>query len=816
MGSSKSFFSVIALIFLLFAAALAQTDISSVPRMVRFAGAAPAGTSSVTFAIYDREDAVAPLWLETQLVTADDTGHYTVLLGSTKADGLPASMFASGEARWIGVKVADAPEGARTLLVSVPYALKAGDAETLGGKPLSAFLLADAVTSGSATSSVRPMNGAETGKAPPENDGLGDMGTQNFLAKFAADGTTLVGSALVESGGNLGVGTTTPSFPLELVGSNVSLLQRNPNASSYAGMRIYNDQNSGVRALEIDYSGSTYPSVLVGGGPVGESGVITTTGPHPLALGTNNFARMVFGPTGDINMQTRFILDRPALVVNRFQLFVGDGSNGVTDENYIKSVSTGLHFLNGAGESVTFLNNGNVGIGNTNPQAALDVTGQVHATGGIKFGDATVQTTAATGTLTGITTGANSGLTGGGTSGTLNLSLLTTCNSGNVLAWTGTAWQCTAPAGNGGVTLPFAGSASSASGAFAVTQSNSAVVGDPTFTQAMTTIPAGVIGVSSTTSTTQSGVGLMGFAAGPQSIAIIGWNGATNATGGDGSKSTGILGRSDDPNGVSIQAESDVTSGSPIALSAKIKSPNGIAIQADTNGGTGLAGLFNGAVTVNGGLQVQGPITNASGPLSINSAVNLQSSLTAPTATISNLSVANISPSGAPAVFINGNLTVSGNISGGSITKPGGTFKIDHPLDPTGKFLYHSFVESPDMMNIYNGVITLDAKGQAWITMADWFEALNMEFRYQLTSIGHPAPNLYVAQEMHGNRFKIAGGPAHGKVSWQVTGIRHDAWADAHRIKVEVEKPAAEQGTYLYPDLYLKSGSDKLAADNHK
>src|SRR5204863_2817881 len=101
------------------------------------------GATSATFAIYDQEDALAPLWLETQSVTADDSGHYTVLLGSTKADGLPASIFSSGEARWIGVKVGDAPEATRTLLVSVPYALKAGDAETLDGKPLSSFVLSD-------------------------------------------------------------------------------------------------------------------------------------------------------------------------------------------------------------------------------------------------------------------------------------------------------------------------------------------------------------------------------------------------------------------------------------------------------------------------------------------------------------------------------------------------------------------------------------------------------------------------------------------------------------------------------------------------
>src|SRR3954463_13785865 len=81
---------------------------STLPRLVKYTGSAPAGSSSMTFAIYDAENALAPLWLETQSVTADESGHYSVLLGSTQADGLPAGIFASGEARWIGVKVGEA------------------------------------------------------------------------------------------------------------------------------------------------------------------------------------------------------------------------------------------------------------------------------------------------------------------------------------------------------------------------------------------------------------------------------------------------------------------------------------------------------------------------------------------------------------------------------------------------------------------------------------------------------------------------------------------------------------------------------------
>jgi len=147
--------------------------------------------------------------------------------------------------------------------------------------------------------------------------------------------------------------------------------------------------------------------------------------------------------------------------------------------------------------------------------------------------------------------------------------------------------------------------------------------------------------------------------------------------------------------------------------------------------------------------------------------------------------------------YFQGNVLITGNLA-----KSTGSFQIDHPLDPANKYLYHSFVESPDMMNIYNGVATLDVRGAVWITLPEYFEALNQEFRYQLTSIGRPQPSLYVAREISGNRFRISGGKAGGKVSWQVTGIRHDAYADAHRIQVEVEKPPQEQGHYLHPELF--------------
>ncbi len=143
----------------------------------------------------------------------------------------------------------------------------------------------------------------------------------------------------------------------------------------------------------------------------------------------------------------------------------------------------------------------------------------------------------------------------------------------------------------------------------------------------------------------------------------------------------------------------------------------------------------------------------------------------------------------------------------GTLSKSAGSFKIDHPLDPENQYLSHSFVESPDMMNVYNGNVVLDANGEAWVELADWFEALNVDFRYQLTPVGGPGPNLHIARKIEKNRFKIAGGSPGLEVSWQVTGIRQDPYARENRIQVEETKPAAERGTYLYPQGYDQPAS---------
>jgi hypothetical protein len=140
----------------------------------------------------------------------------------------------------------------------------------------------------------------------------------------------------------------------------------------------------------------------------------------------------------------------------------------------------------------------------------------------------------------------------------------------------------------------------------------------------------------------------------------------------------------------------------------------------------------------------------------------------------------------------------------GTLTKGAGSFRIDHPLDPENRYLYHSFVESPDMMNIYNGNVVTDADGFATVELPEWFEALNRDFRYQLTVIGAGDEWVHarVVRKVAGNRFVVQTSAPQTEVSWQVTGVRQDAFAMANRIPVEEDKPEELRGTYLHTEAW--------------
>jgi trimeric autotransporter adhesin len=260
------------------------------------------------------------------------------------------------------------------------------------------------------------------------------------------------------------------------------------------------------------------------------------------------------------------------------------------------------------------------------------------------------------------------------------------------------------------------------------------------------------------TATTGQTYGVFGGSSSPSGYGVSGVNSAVGGYGVNGDEtatsgfSTGVIGQSHSSGGDGVFGVNFSSSGG-----------TGVGGDIESTDGTGAAGLF----VAHGGA---GLILNG------------------------------VSGSSFTRVF---SVDAEGNgFFAGKLSKGSGSFKIDHPLDPANKYLEHSFVESPDMMNIYNGIVVLDSKGEGAVSLPDYFQALNSDFRYQLTAIGAPGPNLYIAAEISGNRFKIAGGKAGSKVSWQVTGIRQDAYAAAHRIKVEEEKPAQERGHYLHPELF--------------
>jgi hypothetical protein len=140
-------------------------------------------------------------------------------------------------------------------------------------------------------------------------------------------------------------------------------------------------------------------------------------------------------------------------------------------------------------------------------------------------------------------------------------------------------------------------------------------------------------------------------------------------------------------------------------------------------------------------------------------------------------------------ITLNNNVKFVQNLAiTGALTKGSGTFEIDDPVDPANKILFHSFVESPDVMDVYDGIATLDKNGDVTVQLPDYFDALNDEVRYQFSPLDQAMPNLYVKTQEKNNQFGIAGGVANGEISWQITGVRHDPYIEANPIIPVVEK----------------------------
>jgi hypothetical protein len=410
MSRSIGLTTAVAMAMAFGAGAQAQTSpaASALPRLVRFSGIAkdasgnPAtGVAGITFSLYAEQTGGAPLWTETQNVQTAAGGHYTVLLGAAKSEGLPADLFTAEQAHWVGVSVEGQAEQPRILLVSAPYALKAGDAETLGGLPPSAFLLAAAPAGGSvakpqAASSASP----DATCAAITSDGTA---TANQVAKFTA-ACAIEPSAIFESGGKVGLGTTAPTAALDVIG-NVAVTGSisSTAAAAFAGLSLPAVEtataSAGGNSNPVQMTASAFNSAKSAAiaehftwqaEPVGND-TATPSGSLNLLFGTDKQAPVETGLSVAGNGQITFAGG---------QAFPGTGT--------ITGVTAGSG-LTGGGAA------GTVTVALTNTCAS----GQVLQWNG----SAWACTGAGTGTITEVTAGTD--LTGGGAGGNVTLNLNT-------------------------------------------------------------------------------------------------------------------------------------------------------------------------------------------------------------------------------------------------------------------------------------------------------------------------------------------------------------------------------------------------------
>ncbi len=258
---------------------------------------------------------------------------------------------------------------------------------------------------------------------------------------------------------------------------------------------------------------------------------------------------------------------------------------------------------------------------------------------------------------------------------------------------------------------------------------------------------------------------------------------------------TGFAGRFVGPvdvNGALTSTSLSATSITTTALSATNTGPNTIGVS-----GKGPTGLYGETSNSNGsGVWGKADGTGSAGVFGSNREGRAIWGLT----TGGGSAIFGENTGGGPAGTFNGFVSIAGDLFVyGNVVKQSGSFRIDHPLDPEHKFLSHSFVESPDMKNIYDGTVTTDATGTATVTLPAYFAALNRDYRYQLTVVGQFAQAIVSREIIADNTFAIRTDKPGVKVSWQVTGIRQDVYAREKPIVVEQPKSAEEDGKYLYP-----------------
>lgn len=626
---------IVGLAILIACIASAQQTSTVVPTLVNFSGTLVDvhgkplnGTVGVTFSLYRDQQGGAPIWVENQNVQVGKNGQYTVSLGASKSTGLPPDLFVAGEGRWLGVQAQGQEEQPRVMLMSVPYALKALDAETIGGKPASSFMLA-------------PQNGSTTiGSSNELAKNITGSGTKNFIPRFT--GKTSIGNSILyqSAANNIGIGTSTPASLLDVKGTgnfrdSLTLFPNGSHPALSLQGTAFGVSNTGV----VNFvSGQTFPG----------TGSVTSVG--------------MSAPSSDFTVSGSPITSSGTLGLNwNVAPTSADTANAIVKRD--SSGSFNATNINASGSVIVSTGGFQPFMAVTNSIGATAVEGEDTASSGSGWG-VLAKSWGDTGTgLLGVELGATSNMTEG-------------------------VWGVSTSSGG-----------------------------------------VGVLGMTPLLTLSATGSTLVGLPTGV-------WGDIEQ-----GSGNAAVTGTGDDA----------------------------ISFLGENNSSSPTAEFYNAATS--------GYLLWAS--------------------------------SGAGGYMLlddSGDLYVSGSVNG-SLKN----FRIDHPLDPANKYLNHASVESSEMKNIYDGVAILDGAGNATVQLPDWFEAVNGEFRYQLTCIGGFAP-VYIAEEISSSHFVIGGGKPGMKVSWQVTGVRHDAYAQAHPLVVEEQKTEKERGRFVHPDLFGASRDKSIGA----
>jgi hypothetical protein len=655
------------------------------------------------------------------------------------------------------------------LLVSAPYALKAGDAETIGGFPPSAFVLATPAAIGSAASGGT----AETVSPLAATDVTTTGGTLNYLPIFSG-ADTVIDSAVFQTGsgtmGKVGIDTTTPATQLDVNGAGTirgTLSLPATGVATAGGGK--NSQGLNIVASSFSSTSSTALNQVFRwqAEPAGNN----TTAPS----GTLN---LLYGLGATTPSETGLKLNSKGI----FTFATGQTFPGVPQLGKDNTFTTS-QTVDGTVTATSTAGNGLVG--NTSNVTGYGVEGNVTAT---------------TGTTAGVY-GTTASPTGRGVLG-----------------------QAKAAGGTGVY--------GASTNGYGVEGFDSATSGTAVGVLGSTLSPAGiaVIGESgSTASALQAGAGVSGLTVSPTSYGVEGYQYATTGT------TAGVLGETYSPAGYGVSGENIATTGTTAGVYGTTSSSTGYGVEGLNSAGIGVygsgatgvvgvstsvsgpGGSFTGFFApLNSGLAGTDGINLTGGNADGNSAENGGAGLMALGGVGGGAGSGAGGPGGAfqggggstggDGVYsfadfnyagnFNGDLNVSGAIFAG--TKD---FKIDHPLDPANKYLVHASVESSEMKNIYDGNVTTDSEGHATVQLPEWFEVLNTDFRYQLTVIGQFAQAI-VAREIENDRFEIRTSAPNIKVSWQVTGVRQDAYAKAHPLVVEQGKEARLRGFYIHPELY--------------